>query len=58
MYDQYFQNMPDEELAKAIAAFQEYAKKYHVRRDMDGEVRMRKLITMAKVEISRRQKEN
>tara|TARA_Y100000593_G_scaffold85621_1_gene162947 strand:+ start:385 stop:570 length:186 start_codon:yes stop_codon:yes gene_type:complete len=58
MYQQYFQNMPDDELAKAITAFTQYADKYKLRRDTDGERRMRKLIEMAKNEVSRRQKES
>jgi hypothetical protein len=57
MYQLYFENMPDDELAKAIIAFNEYADKYKRRRDLDGETRMRKLIEMAKTEIGRRQKE-
>ena len=57
MYQLYFQNMPNEELSKAIAAFTEYAEKYKLRRDADGEKRMRKLIDMAKTEVGRRQKE-
>ncbi len=58
MYQLYFQNMPDDELSKAITAFNEYAEKYKRRRDADGEKRMRKLIEMAKTEVGRRQKEN
>jgi hypothetical protein len=50
--------MPDDELAKAITAFTQYADKYKLRRDADGEKRMRKLIEMAKNEVSRRQKES
>jgi len=57
MYKLYFENMPDDELAKAIIAFSEYAEKYKRRRDLDGETRMRKLIEMAKTEVGRRQKE-
>ena len=57
MYQLYFQNMPNEELSKAIIAFTEYAEKYKLRRDADGEKRMRKLIEMAKTEVGIRQKE-
>ncbi len=57
MYQLYFQKMPNDELSKAITAFAEYAEKYRLRRDLDGEQRMLKLIEMAKTEVGSRQKE-
>ena len=57
MYKQYFQNMPDDELTKAIAAFDEYVNKYERRQDKNGAVRMQKLVVMAKNEQQRREKE-
>jgi hypothetical protein len=56
MYDQYFQNMPDDELVKAITAFLEYVTKYESRQDSGGAVRMQKLVAMARNEQKRRQK--
>jgi hypothetical protein len=49
--------MPNDELSKAITAFTEYAEKYRLRRDLDGEQRMLKLIEMAKTEVGCRQNE-
>ena len=57
MYETYFRNMPNEELSNAITAFVEYAEKYKLRRDPDGEKRMLKLVEMAKSEVWNRQKE-
>ena len=49
--------MPDDELTKAIAAFDEYVNKYERRQDKNGAVRMQKLVVMAKNEQQRREKE-
>ena len=57
MYVQYFRGMPDDELTKAIAAFLEYAGKYEQRKDASGAVRMQKLVSMARTEQQRRQKQ-
>ncbi len=58
MYAQYFRDMPDDELSKAITAFLEYVAKYEQREDTSGAVRMQKLVSMARGEQQRRQKQN
>jgi len=56
VYAQYFRDMPDDELSKAITAFLEYVVKYEQRADESGAVRMQKLVSMARSEQQRRQK--
>mgnify|MGYP001247623611 CR=1 len=46
--------MPDDELIKAIAAFDEYMKKYREREDEDGAKRMERLVQLAETEKQRR----
>jgi hypothetical protein len=50
--------MPDDELTKAITAFLEYAAKYDQREDASGAGRMQKLVSLARSEQQRRQKQN